>query len=48
MFREEEAKHLDLEHDDVLVISLKIANALVKMILIDIGSLANILYYGAF
>lgn len=35
MFREEETKQLDLEHDDMLVVSLKIANSLVKNVIID-------------
>ena len=46
-FREKETEHLDPEHDDALVISLKIADALVERILIDTKSSVNILSYNA-
>lgn len=48
MFREEEMKYLDSKHNNVLVISLKITNILVKISLIDIRSSTNTLYYDAF
>lgn len=48
MFREKEVEHLDRKHYDALVISFQIVNALVKSILIDIGSSADIIYYDAF
>ncbi|RWW45402.1 hypothetical protein BHE74_00048761 [Ensete ventricosum] len=37
-----------LDHDDALVIIVRIANARVKQIMIDIGSAADILYFEAF
>ncbi|RRT41456.1 hypothetical protein B296_00043701 [Ensete ventricosum] len=36
------------DHDDALVIIVRIANARVKQIMIDIGSVADILYFEAF
>nr|XP_009388119.1 PREDICTED: uncharacterized protein LOC103974941 [Musa acuminata subsp. malaccensis] len=35
-------------HDDALVISARVANAQVKRIMVDTGSSADILYFGAF
>ncbi|RRT36776.1 hypothetical protein B296_00046527 [Ensete ventricosum] len=37
-----------LDHDDALVISTQVANARVKRIMADTGSLADILYFDAF
>lgn len=48
VFREEDACHLDLTHDDALVISVRIANALVKRVMIDIASSVDVLYLDAF
>nr|XP_009387710.1 PREDICTED: uncharacterized protein LOC103974578 [Musa acuminata subsp. malaccensis] len=36
------------EHDDALVVSVRIANAQVKRIMVDTGSSADILYFNAF
>lgn len=47
MFKEED-KHPDPKHDNALVISLGITNALMKRILIDTRSSIDILYYDAF
>lgn len=44
MFKEKEAEHHDPNHDDALVVSLKIINILVKRILVDMGSFTDILY----
>lgn len=48
MFRVEVVRHLNLEHDNAYVVSLKIINTLVKKILIDTRSFVNIMYYNAF
>ncbi|RZR84301.1 hypothetical protein BHM03_00011089 [Ensete ventricosum] len=37
-----------VDHDNSLVVAMRIANARVKRIMIDIGSLAYILYFEAF
>nr|XP_009420605.1 PREDICTED: uncharacterized protein LOC104000317 [Musa acuminata subsp. malaccensis] len=36
------------DHDDAFVISAKVANAQMRRIMVDTGSLADILYFGAF
>lgn len=48
MFKEEEGEHFDPDYDNTLVVLLGIINLLVKRILIDIKSYANILYYDVF
>lgn len=39
-----EAEHLDNEYDDALVVSLRMANVLMKKIMIDNWSFREILY----
>lgn len=39
-----EARRLDGPHDDTLVISLNVANVLLKRTLVDLGSLVNFLF----
>lgn len=48
MFKEEKARRLYLEHDDVLVVLHKVTNILVKGILIDTGNSVDNLYYNTF
>ncbi|KAJ8464738.1 hypothetical protein OPV22_027290 [Ensete ventricosum] len=45
-FRSEDKEHSS--HDDALVISIRMANAYVKRVMIDTGSSADILYFDAF
>ena len=47
-FMEKDARRLHHPYDDTLVINLSIANFNTRQILVDNGSLANILYYPAF
>lgn len=47
-FKEEEMEYLDLNYDDALVISMRMINAQVKRVMIDIGSSANTLYLYTF
>ncbi|URD75670.1 hypothetical protein MUK42_33875 [Musa troglodytarum] len=47
MFKEE-MEHLDPNHDNAIVIYLRIINALVKRILVDTKSSIDILYYDSF
>lgn len=47
-FKEEKTKFLDLDHDDVLVVSIKMINARMKMFIIDIDSSIDNLYFDAF
>ncbi|KAJ8514059.1 hypothetical protein OPV22_004493 [Ensete ventricosum] len=46
MFRSEGEEHSS--HDDALVISIRMANAYVKRVMIDTGSSTDILYFNAF
>lgn len=48
MFKKQEVKHLDLEHNDALVISHRVANAFTKKILINIENFVDIMYYVVF
>ena len=45
---DEDAERVHHPHDDAIVITLLIANYTTKRVLVDIGSLADILYYLAF
>lgn len=47
-FKEEKMKYLDPNHDNALVFSVRMINARVKRVVIEIGSFANTLYFGAF
>ena len=47
-FTEENLKEVRVLHDDPIIISLTIANFNVKKILVDNGSLTNILFYDTF
>ena len=47
-FKDKDARRLHHPHDDAIVITLTIANYTTRRVLIDNGSLANILYYLAF
>ena len=47
-FTDEDARRLHHPHDDAIVITLMIANYTTTRVLIDNGSLADILYYPAF
>lgn len=48
IFKEEEMKYLNSNHDDALIVFVRMINAQVKMVLIDIDSFTNILYFDAF
>ena len=47
-FTEEDAREIQFPHNDAVVVSLNIADYDVCHILVDSGSLANILFYDAF
>ena len=47
-FSEEDARRLHHPHDDALVVSVRVGDYNVHRILVDNGSLADILYYPAF
>ena len=48
VFTDEDARRLHHPHDDAIVITLTIANFTTRRMLIDNGSLVDILYYPAF
>ena len=48
IFKNEDARWLHHPHDDAIVIILTIANYTTRRVLIDNGSLVDILYYPAF
>ena len=48
IFTKEDARRLHHPHDDAIVIILTIANYTTRRVLIDNGSLVDILYYPAF
>ena len=47
-FLEEDARRLHHPHDDALVVSIRIEDYNMHRVLVDNGSLADILYYPAF
>ena len=47
-FTDEDAARIHHPHDDAIVITLLIADYTTRRVLVDNGSLANILYYPAF
>ena len=47
-FSEEDARRLHHSHDDVLVVSIQIEDYNMHRVLVDNGSLADILYYPTF
>ena len=47
-FSEEDARHLHHPHDDALVVSMRVGDYNMHRVLVDNGSLADILYYSAF
>ena len=47
-FSEEDARRLHHPHDDALVVSIRVGDYNVHRMLVDNGSLADILYYPAF
>ena len=47
-FSEEDARRLHHPHDDALVVSIRVKDYKMHRVLVDNGSLANILYYLAF
>ena len=47
-FSEEDARHLHHPHDDTLVVSMRVGDYNMHRVLVDNGSLADILYYPAF
>ena len=47
-FTEDEAERIHHPHDDAIVISLLIADFTTRRVLVDNGSLADILYFPAF
>lgn len=47
-FKEEETKYLDPNHDNPLVVFVRMINARVKRVMIDTDSFPNILYLDTF
>ena len=47
-FTDEDAERVHHPHDDAIVITLLIANYTTRRVLVDNGSLTNILYYPSF
>lgn len=47
-FKEKETKYYNLNHDDALIVSVRMINAQVKKIMIDISSFVNIIYFDTF
>ena len=47
-FSEEDARRLHYQHDDAIVVSIRVGDYNTHRVLIDNGSFANILYYPAF
>ena len=47
-YKEEEVRYLDSNNDNALVVSMRMINALVKRVMIEIRSSVNILYYDAY
>lgn len=47
-FKDEEMEYLDSNHDDAIVVFVKMINARVKMVIIDKDSLIDILHFDAF
>ena len=47
-FSEEDARQLHHSHDDELVVSIRVEDYNMHRVLVDNGSLADILYYPAF
>lgn len=47
-FKEEETKYPDLNHDDALVVSLRMINAWVTRVIIDTSSSTDIFYFDTF
>ena len=47
-FSENDAQRLHHPHDDALVVSIRVGDYNMHKVLVDNGSLANILYYPAF
>ena len=47
-FSDRDLKDVELPHNDPLVLTLKLQNFLVQRVLVDSGSLSEILYYDCF
>ena len=47
-FSEEDARHLHYQHDNAIVVSIRVGDYNTHWVLIDNGSSANILYYPVF
>ena len=47
-FTKEDARHLYLPYDDVLMVSIRVEEYNTYWVLVDNGSSANILYYSVF
>ena len=47
-FMDEDPRRIHHPHDDAIVLTLLIVDYITRKVLIDNGSLANILYYPAF
>lgn len=48
IFKKEKMEYLGLNHDDALVIFMRMVNALIKKVMINIGSSTNMFYFDAF